>query len=512
MTKVNKKTGLFLLLGIFLIALIIRFLYFRQNIHFGYDQARDAFVAKEVMIGDFKIIGPPTLLQDVFHGPLFYYLFGPLYIFSKGSPELVSAFLRTYNAFGIFLVFLIARNIFNEKVAIIAAFLFAVSFEQTQYALFLGHPSLAVIAVLLFYLGLSLLFFRKDKKGIPLALLGLGLSIQFHFTMIYLFLPMLTLFVLLRKRLPSFDTKTIFISFLVFICATLTFLIAELKFNFRTTRALLAFAAEKFSSGPGSTNVANLVYISQRFIRDNIISHRAMIPIILVVLLIVFVKLLLDKREKEKIIFLVAWLVTGLIPYLSDYSSLPIYYYGIGASISLIIIVSFLIYGVFERSKLFGISMVLIVFISNIGLITRTNPKGTIPEINVQEKMLLSDEKRVIDYIYQQAGGEQFSVNALTIPFNINTTWSYLFEWYGQQRYGYLPVWGGDAADGYHGNLEIITARSQLPDKRYVILEPTRGIYPGLIKKFLLEEDYFSSITEEKEFGDFVVQVRVPKS
>ncbi|MBS3118175.1 hypothetical protein J4417_00650, partial [Candidatus Woesearchaeota archaeon] len=73
----NKKI-LLLLFIIFVLALTLRFLYFPNNIYFGFDQARDAFASLEIVFGEFRVVGPPTSVDGWFHGPLYYYLYAPL--------------------------------------------------------------------------------------------------------------------------------------------------------------------------------------------------------------------------------------------------------------------------------------------------------------------------------------------------------------------------------------------------------------------------------------------------
>lgn len=76
------------LLGIiFLLAVIIRFLYFPNNIYFAFDQARDAFVVQELLQGNLRLVGPTTLIEGLFHGALYYYIFAPFYFFGGGNPE-----------------------------------------------------------------------------------------------------------------------------------------------------------------------------------------------------------------------------------------------------------------------------------------------------------------------------------------------------------------------------------------------------------------------------------------
>ena len=103
-----------MILPIFLLALVVRFLYFPLDIYFGYDQARDAFAASEILKGDLKIIGPTTSFEGLNHGVLYYYLFSPFYFIGGGDPTYVAAFLRILNASSIILIFLLAKSLFNK--------------------------------------------------------------------------------------------------------------------------------------------------------------------------------------------------------------------------------------------------------------------------------------------------------------------------------------------------------------------------------------------------------------
>ncbi|MCL5070959.1 MAG: hypothetical protein M1308_08700, partial [Actinobacteria bacterium] len=135
-----KRKDLLILIAFFVVALILRFLYFPGNIYFGFDQARDAFATQEILNGHLKLIGPTTSFEGLRHGVLYYYLYAPFYWLGNGDPSLVSAFLRVTNALGVFTIFLLASILFNRYVGFISAWLFAVSFEQTQFAMYLNHP------------------------------------------------------------------------------------------------------------------------------------------------------------------------------------------------------------------------------------------------------------------------------------------------------------------------------------------------------------------------------------
>ena len=212
--------------------------------------------------------------------------------------------------------------------------------------------------------------------------------------------------------------------------------------------------------------------------------------------------------KNKQLAFLGLWLIGGVVPYLFDNASLPIYYYTIGASVAIIILAAYIM----VRLRWVGIGLLMLAIASNLVLINKYNPKGTIAEITVQTDMLLTDETKVMDYMYKEAKGEQFSVNAVTIPYKINTTWAYLFEWYGKKKYGYMPVWGGEAAWGYPGNLTIETNRSKLPDARFTIVEPKRGMDQKWIDEYLKEENIFSKIVKIENIGRFTIESRVKRT
>ena len=505
-----------ILIFIFLAALALRFLYFPGNIYFGYDQARDAFISKELLQGHLKIAGPTTSIPGLNHGALFYYLFAPIYFISQYDPTGLSIFLRIYNALGIFLIFLIGKNLFNEQgssianwLGVVAAFLFAFSYEQTQYALFMTHPALAVISVLTFYLGLTILLFKKKAYGLPLAILGLGLSFQFHFLLAYLGLVLIFNLGIFWRRIPKLNLKVLLISGLCLLFTLSTFIVAEIKFGFSGFKTFVN-SSSSYSVGesapPGGFDGAFIA--AKRYVEDNVFYLPQLSPILLLIFFLGAIYFARKKEDRDQIIFLLIWFIIGLFSYFV--SSTELYFYGVGTSISLLVLSAFFIVRIYKRFKIAAILLIIIFLVSNIYLIMKNNQLGPNKQINVQVGMLLDDEKKAIDYIYQKADGQPFAVNAFSMPIFINTTWAYLFENYGQKKYGYLPVWGGAAASGYEGNLVVNNARTTLPEKRFLIIEPIRGIEDKQ-KDFMIEEGYFADIIESEKFGAITVNAQKPK-
>lgn len=497
-----------LLFLIFLFACLVRFFYFPENIYFGYDQARDAFESQNIYRNsDLKVIGPSTAEENLFHGPLYWYLIGPLYLLGDGDPKFPAAMLLIINAAGLFVIFWIGRTLFNFKAGILAALLYAFSFEQTQYALYFGNPAPAVLTMMLFYGGLAILIFKKRWLGLPISLTGLGLSIQFEFFLVYLFAILLILLIFFRNSvIKVLNLKRVTISLSVLFITLTSFLFAEIKFDFRTMRSLLSIVTT--IQPKEESNQALSLYFGKllRHINDNLFSfdnfyhvQNATMIMFLVLACISFYILIKKKSEYQKILFLLVWIFSSSL--LLIFGTSELYYTNIGISPALILLASFLIVQLFERFLALGLVLTLVILLSNIGLIMGQNPKGIISGIYVQEGMLLSNEKRVIDYIYSEAKGKPIVVSALTMPLKINTTWAYLFNWYGKEKYGYLPYWAGETALGYPGSLPFWKSQ----EESYImfsIIEPTRGIRPAFIENFIEEQEQYGKVTDEKTFGE----------
>ena len=508
-----KTRNFLILFALFLIALAIRFLYFPSNIYFGYDQARDAYISQEILRGELKIVGPTTSIVGLNHGALFYYLYAPLYFISEGDPSGLAIFIRIFNALGVVLIFFVAKNLFATQksanlIGVLASVLFAFSYEQTQYALFMTHPTFVVVTSLLFYFGLILLLFRGKALGLPVALFGAGMSFQFHFLQAYLFLIFIINLIIFWRRIPKINFKVIGLSFLALLIPLSTYIASEVKFKFQGILNLFnAVSGNSEAAGSYGFHPSNALNSGLRFVTDNLFAYPGSQLVILVLLSVACAFYLKYKKTRSQIIFLFVWLVVGLFFYFIEDTSL--YFYAAGTSVSLLILTAFLISQIFERVKMAGIAILLVIILSNLYLVTLNNRNGPNKEINVQAGMLWEKEKEVVDFVYQKANGDEFAVNAFSMPLYINTTWDYVFENYGKKKYGYTPLWGGKAAAGYPGFLTVNNSRTTLPVKRFLIVEPTRDGVDHL-KDFIIEEGYFAKIVEEKRFGDIIVYVQEP--
>jgi len=160
----------------------------------------------------------------------------------------------------------------------------------------------------------------------------------------------------------------------------------------------------------------------------------------------------------------------------------------------------------------------LLVFSGNLLLNTTQGKKGEVL-FSVQQRMVLSDEIKLIDWIYKESRKEEFAINTITNPLFINTTWAYLFNWYGRTTYGYMPAWFGyPQVDVFGatitlGEVNIDVKYNEVKDLKnklfFLIIEPKEGIPENYIRGITEFENTRSSLVERKKFGTFFVEKRI---
>lgn len=443
---------------IFIIALVVRFCYFKQNIYFGFDEARDALVAENIYLkGDFKLIGPPASGDTgLFHGPAYWYLVGPLYVLSSGNLYVVSAIFRLINALGIFLVFAIAKKIFSKKAAYIAAFLYAISFEQSQYAIYFSKEALALICWLMIMLVVVSIYKKESRSkiwGLPIIAACFGLMIQFNIIYAGYGVGLMALFFLILPQLKQIKIKSWILAGLAFVLTLSTYIVEELKYNFREIRAAVGLMHSGFGiMSPGQSKYSLFWDKYLTMFRDNVVGLSFDINwqrIIIAIVAIIFTGWLIFNaiRDKRYAILLV-WLLTWVGIMLAG--GHMAYYTNVALSVSILIGVAVILDKIGNKNFLVW-GILLAIVISNGLLIYGQRDMGLITSIKPQPFMNLVDERKIIDQMYTEAAGRGFTLRLTGIPYRIQTVWYYLLNEYGYKKYGYFPYWEDGNVLGYPG-------------------------------------------------------------
>ena len=499
----NRLVTIAILLFVFMMAFFLRTLYLKEgNLTFGYDQARDATNAIQISNGDFKIQGPPSSAPGLFHGVLWYYFLSPAYSIGDGNPIFAGYYLAFFNALTVFLVFGLTYHLTNKSIAksMLASLLFAISFEATQYATWLSNPTLGVITVPLVYLGLWLWVNKLNKYAPIITAIGLGLSIQSEIFLAYHIVPLLIWLTVYRNNIQKSQILT-FVS--TFSLSLVSFLLCEFKFGFSGIEGVKNLLIGENGNLAYAKSLGDFIilYLNQV---GRIFAFNSF-PINIgygggFVIGLIIASFASKKVEK---IFLSSWLLSHLSVVSVGGVSTPFLMVGIGPAVS-ILIALYLLDWYKNGYKILAILIFIILIIGNLTMIFKENKKGS-TLFSIQNEMTIKNQLAAIDYTYKVSDKKLFTVNSLTSPLYINIVWSYLYNWYGNQKYGYVPTYHGRDQIGQINKLADYKGETTLG---FLIIEPMGGIPVRYLDEVLNYQDDISKLIEEKNWGELRVQKR----
>ncbi len=448
-------------------------------ISFSYDQARDAFLSQEILAGNLKIVGPPTDLQVVFHGPLYYYVSALFYFFSKDPRFVVVCFAILNILSAIPLGFLVYKMFSSRFTVWVFFLLYALSPELIFYGRFLSNVSLVIPSL---SLGFTALYLIPKKRMEILAGVGLGLAAQAEFFLLSLF-PLTLIYLALNRQ----SKKIITIFSASYLLSISPYFLAELKFKFR---GLLTFLEFSGSSHSGPVEILNrFVFGFSSLFARNYFSVSPSVIFVIILISLVF----LFQKNKTSFSFL-AFYLFAVVPLFIFTSPGPIFFM-IGSIIPLLIIVS----STTTTKPLFGTMLVGLIIITNMPIAIKGVEAGA-TFTGSETGMILRDEMAAVDAVYSY--GYNLSYNSITSPLYMNTTWSYLFSWYGKQKYGYVPMWHGNNQIGVVGALANKPSTGN-EDFDALIIE--NRVPEKWIKEISAIETYRAKPQETKKFGQITV-------
>lgn len=513
--RISRKEIIVLLV---LLIVAIAFRYFvisDNNVFFYFDQSRDSFLATPIVHGDLKIQGPSASGSNdiLYHGVMYYYIIGPLYGLFHGNPFPVSLGLGILNALAIIPLYILAKRVTSSKrAAALCCLLFALSFEASQLGTWLSNPNLAFITILILYLSIWLTFFESRKHWLLLTALGVGLSNQAMLSTIYLFFVIAGLLwyrVQLEKSWRIFPLRLIIASVIVYLGSVSTMILTQAILH----KDSLGQLGNMFTTtGSLETPYNSLQKVAELYSQN---LAWPVFPFFLTASAIVALVFLIAawRQFKPKVrLFMTIWFFGPLSLLL--FIQPNAYHTLMGLTALLYLACGFVLFKI-STSKYGSVIVVgfLVLFTaSNFYGVTRAHGSG-FHIAAIQRGALLNNQLEAIDQTYKIAGGGPFSISTLAVPYGFNTTWAYLYNWYGRQKYGYLPEFYGPSQNGIFAGDYLKEVDVPEP-MHFTLYEPTRGLPPELIKDFsdhqasvsagLLSRQGYGTITVEQRQGPMV--------
>jgi len=509
-----KKNKNLLILGlIFILAVALRIWFVSgNNIMFWFDQSRDAVIATSIIEDrDLKIQGPSAGGTDdtVFHGVLYYYLIAPLYYFG-GSPQVVVFGLAIFSSLSVLVIYFMAKDIFSkEKIALLSAFLMAISAVHIQEGAWLSNPVIMILSVPLFFWMLWKVFFMDQKKYIYWLLFFFGISNQSAIFTVFLLGPLLTAYlykVNQEKKVFIFSVKQYFLGGIVYLLTISTMILTELLMFKRgvLTLNILNKTSEHFFKG--SELVVKISELYLNFVLRILSPTNVLLFFIPLFGLVVMGFLKLDSKKRF-------YFLTGI------FSILWLLSWHFRTSLHLLIGLNVFIYmllavGLWQLKKLFqgrwALSLVVIGFvILNLWALQSARAKR-VHLFGIQRGALLAEQIALIEKTYQLVGEEKFSISTLSAPYGVNVTWAYLYDNYGS-KYGFLPKFFGSTQAGWVGDDLLEEVDGALPN-HFTIIDPDVYLGEGTAEQFLIDQTSFSSTPSATyKFGTLILQHRKGK-
>ncbi len=506
--KIHFVKRNYLLWIIFVLALIVRFYSFKESVYFGFDEARDAFISQAIYKqGDLKLIGPAANgITGLNHGVLHWYLIGLFYLLGQGNPFFVAVIYRFFNALALFPIFWITKRLFGSRPGYIASVIFAVSFEATQYSLYIGNPSLAVWSWILLFVGAVIILKSKNKFwGLPLMAVGMATGVQFELFLMTLLPLGILILGLLRNEIKKINRKSWILATSLGVGIISPYILAEFKNGFRSIGIILKLASSPYNATSTEPKWATYVQRWLLMLHDNFSPVEPKILWIIGTILLCFMFYQAIKKSEYRLILL--WVFGGII--VTFMGSYNVYYINVGIGTGMIIALSTLIDKISRLNIFLGFLIIFLVIIGNVSRVINQNRDGLIEDIKTQQYMQLSDEIAVVKKMYSWADGKSFTVRVTSMPYKIQTVWAYLFDQFGLPVYGYLPYYETGNVLGFPGYLPQPSNGTTCV--RFLLKEPGGGIPRVLFDKDEAEENLFSSIDNSVQIGKFYLEKRISK-
>lgn len=466
---------------IFSISLSVRYWYSSTELCFYTDQSRDAIVANQILQGSLKLFGPVVNSRGaIFHGVLYYYVIAPLYAVGGGSPLFVSIALSLISTIGLIPTYFLAEKLLKSKrLAYIVIAMLSVSVSSVETSASFWNLQLSIIFLPAFCLFLLKTYDKFALQNSFFTGLLLGLLIQSGFSNIQWLLPYVAVFgALLCKQLNKRRYfKNLTVSLLGLGIATSSMILVEFL-SWR--RGLFAMEDALHWVGGSGFSIQNIQSVFSWYFKSLNSFLIPQVPLVTIVIITVACLVIYQSRKDRQWLWLGLLLITPVGGQIASNSVASYILTGYESIFYIFIVLVF--YKIFQylEKKVFAKSFIksckavvlillTIFMISNITMLRLD--KITKDTLACAWRISSFEELQLIDYTYQLADNEPFSIDVITEPYGINMKYGYLYSWYGQNKYGYAPVFVGGTQTGHITEGLLKEAESFLP-KHFIIYEP----------------------------------------
>jgi 4-amino-4-deoxy-L-arabinose transferase-like glycosyltransferase len=438
----QHKVEISLLLLILFVAAFFRIYRISDYMTFLGDEGRDAIVAKNILHGNFTLLGPRASAGDFFLGPIYYYMMAPFLLMSNYDPVGPAIMVAIFGVATVFLVYYVGLKFFNAKAGLIAASLYAISPLVIAYSRSSWNPNVmpffSIVMLYVLYVSIK----KQSRKLFLLVGLLLGIAMQLHYLSTFLAV-IVFFFVLLGERMLDKNNfvKRCYIHyieiFIGFIVGLSPFLAFEVRHGFPNIRTIFKFIFEDNAAKGYEIHhsfFGNIWDVSFRLFgrlvtkfpppdQINVGLHTNLqIWFVGTVLLAIFsIFALKYVKEKLKVLLLALWLFFGILLFGFYKKSIYDYYLGFMFPVPFLLVGGLLSH-LTELKKFKWMSIVAgVIFVTLVAINLSGNP------FRYQGNRQKDQARHIAEAVLAQTGGKPFNFALLTKG-NSDHVYRYFFE------------------------------------------------------------------------------------
>jgi len=310
-----------ILISIIFIGLFLRSFKPLTLFQYSHDQDLAGWVIRDVLFNHhIRLIGQETSSQGIFIGPYFYYLQIPFYLLTKMDPAGALLLPIILGTFAIFSIYFVTKSIFNLKVGLIAAIIYAISsliiFTDREVV-----PTMPVMLWTIWFLYATWLILKSKKYGYLIAGILIGFIWSISLQLVILMPIILVAELLSVKKNWKNKAKFLIIGALIAFLLNIPFLAFEFRHGFQQTKSLILsittnkdyIAGTSFGFFAKLDRTMQLVYKnSTNLFTGNILNIN--VKLIFWLLLLTFAFLVWKKYiDKKMVLIFFLWLITYIL-------------------------------------------------------------------------------------------------------------------------------------------------------------------------------------------------------
>ena len=488
--EVSSHKVLYSLLSLVLLcAVFIRVYRVDQILWFYFDQGRDALVIWDFWHnGKLFLVGPTTGIAGIFRGPWYYWLIAPMYLIGGGDPVWPAVFLSVLTVVAILFLYVLGKEIAGRGAGLIATVIAGFSYYIMIASRWLSNPTpMLLISVLLVYSVFRVIGSRKPTKYWLVIGFLLGLAMQFGSAAEVFYFPVVFGVAFWKRKTVN---KLIVISSLFIVVGTF---LPQIIFDIRH-QGILTANIQKFLLEEGSFKLSFWEIVKIRFpfywdVFTNKIwpGEPNLMKSAITLGFMTFVynwRELLANRKFVILGLLVLSPLVGMLFFQGNYGNVYDYYFT-GYYLVFILFFSVVLAQLFRAKSGWILLVLFFGFFFRINLPLLRN--FIIAGVDGSTTVAFGNQKQAIDWVYEDAGGRQFSVDVYVPPV-IPYAYDYLFTWYGPEKFGFKPS-------------------KDLVDPLYTIYEVDPP-HPERLEAWMARQKGIAVVEKEVRFGGITVQKR----